>query len=176
MGKEGQKRIMPKIRHMGRQKPYKDASRIADILRKEISSAGMALIADDEAFRDRIRRWLEGSQHVLGSFAGSEPPLRYASATGEIRGASGSADNIVNLSAEIGDDGFFEFSLSETTSLSFKVKQKTKYGQPICLVITGRDDTVYPEVYQLSAFGRESLCSQRIELNAGDYALCVPTA
>jgi len=176
MRKEGQKRTMPKIRHTGRQKPYKETSRVADILRKEISFANMALIADDKAFRDRISRWLEGSQHVLGSFAGPEPPLRYVSATGEMRGASSSEDNIVNLSSEIGDDGFFEFSLAQTTSLSFKVKQKTKYGQPICLVITGRDDTVYPEVYQLSAFGRESLCSQIIELNAGDYALCVPTA
>ena len=156
-------------------KPVKYAARIADLLRERLDSMGDVLAAADVALQNKINQWLEGAQDVLQSF--SAPPLKYAAAGSATRGTGGAdgADNVIEIAAEIDEDGFFEFSLPEASSVRLTVSKNTEFGRPICLVLTGKNDTDFAEIYPLTALGRESLRSPKIELNAGDYALCIPT-
>jgi hypothetical protein len=146
---------------------YSPFSRAAEFLQGKIDELETGL-------KNKIAGWLDGAQNVLGSFEQSS--LRPAVAAAE---KSVSAEAAVMVTP--GEDGFFDFELTEAAELRFKIAKQTKYGQPVCLVVFGRGNTDFSAVYDLSGFDfggftSGDLTSGKIKLNAGEYTACVPTS
>ena len=130
----------------------------------------------DQALREKLSVWLEGSRNLLVDL--NQMTLRPA-AVGGTRGIENDEDT-VNLEAETtiaGDDaGFFAFELNKEARLSFSIKKETIYGQPVCLAIFGREGTDFSDAYPLTPFGKDHLRAKTPQaLPAGKYVLCVPT-
>jgi len=146
---------------------YLPFSRIAVFLQDKLSGLDMAL-------KNKVAEWLDGAQNVLGSFEQSS--LRPA-----MGGTEKSASAEATITVTAGEDGFFDFELPEPAELRFKIAKRTEYGQPVCLVILGRGNTDFTEIYDLSGFDfggftSGDLTSGKIKLNAGEYTACVPTS
>lgn len=142
---------------------------VADLLQDK-------LVALDAKIQEKVEAWLDGAQDLLGSLEQSS--FRTVLAT-DFRNANketlGFSEITIPLS--FNEDGFFEFELPQNCELTFTVKKETDYGQPICLVIFGRNSTVFSGAYALKAISErsENLISGKIPLQVGEYILCVPT-
>ncbi|MCL2578364.1 MAG: hypothetical protein FWE27_10040 [Defluviitaleaceae bacterium] len=145
---------------------FSPINRIIELLHDRIGELNTTL-------NNNVGKWLDGLRNVLGSFEQSS--LRPAMSGG----TRGTAAELA-VTVTVGEVGTFDFELSETVELVFKVARRTEYGQPVCLVVLGRGDTDFFQVYELSGFDfggltSEDLTSDRIKLSAGEYSICVPT-
>jgi hypothetical protein len=149
--------------------------------RKETALSSVAALLQDKLavldakIRANVEAWLDSAQNLLGSLEQSSFRPALAGAT---RGAGG-ADAELIIPAPVGD-GNFEFELSEKTDVIFRIPRKTEDGLPVCLVIAGRGGADFSAVYPLTGLelpgvASPLLDSPKITLEAGEYALCVPT-
>lgn len=141
---------------------------IADLLQDKLAAL-------DAKIQEKVEVWLDSAQNLLGSLGQSlfQPAL-----AGATRGVE-SVDTEKIIPVPTGN-GNFDFELSEKTDVIFRIPRKTEDGLPVCLVITGRGDTEFSEVFaltglELSGIVSPLLNSPKITLQAGEYTMCVPT-
>jgi hypothetical protein len=141
-------------------------SQIADLMQEKA-----ALLARD--IQLKINRWLDGAQHLLGSFAQAQ--LRAPALSSVTRGTGTSKDE--EIAVEVNENGYFAFSLSKEKTIRFTVEKVTDSGEPICLAIFGISNPEFAEIYPLESISRKAknLNTDNITLQPGDYTLCVPT-
>ena len=161
-----------------------DSKVISDSYKVELGKYLLSSVADivesklykfESVVKDRMQSWLTGSKELLNSFDtvvfGS---AQYALATrGETETA---APKIIELNTR---DCSCDFEIQERTKVIFKIPRITDEGEPVCLVIEGRNDTEFEEVYELSGLDlpgirSSTITSPTIELNQGEYTLYVP--
>ena len=153
-------------------------SRVNEILRRRIAEIGTALNVADATLQKKIVHWLDGAQSILGGAFEQQARLRPAMDSA-MRGSGGNAgkDARITMNISVENNGFFDFKLSEKSFLDFEVKKETEYGVPICIVVFGRNQTEYSVIYPLESPSpkAQNLMSDRIELGAGEYTICVLT-
>ena len=143
-------------------------SSVADIVESKLDKF-------ESAVKDKMLSWLAGSKDLLNSFDTVVfANAQYALAT---RGENETATpKIIELAAE---DCSCDFEIQERTKVIFKIPRIIEEGEPVCLVIEGRNDTEFAEVYELSGIDlpgirSSTITSPTIELNQGEYTLYVP--
>lgn len=131
------------------------------------------LAQTDRALREKLSGWLESSQNFMNDL--NQMTLRPATAVGT-RGFEEDEDTVNLDIPDEGDTGLFVFELKKETILSFSIKKETANGQPVCLIIFGREDTDFSQLYPLTPFGKDHLRAKTPQaLPEGKYVLCVPT-
>lgn len=131
-----------------------------------------SLLQTDRILQYKLSVWLESSQNFMNDL--NQMTLRPATAVGT-RGLEDEEDTVNLDIPDDGDSGFFEFELKKEAILSFSIKKETANGQPVCLMIFGREDTDFSQLYPLTPFGKDHLRAKTPQaLPTGKYVFCVP--
>ena len=153
-----------------------------DIVRVSLADRAAAILQEkfgdlETGLSEAVSRWLSGTMDLLGSLESIS--LRPALA-GAARGLHTEGMEIhLTQDANVAQ---FDFELIEKTPVVFRVSRETSHGVPLCLIIIGRDDTSYNEVYPLTdplakvtRSGKAAkLSSPIIHLEPGKYSIIVP--
>ena len=142
------------------------------LIEKAIQYFQELLSRADQTLQTKISAWLDSSQEFLNNLG--QISLKPATAIGT-RDIEDSYDIAILDIAIGGDAGFFAFELEQETKLNFSIEKEMANGQPVCLAIFGRDETVFSALYPLTPFGKDHLRAKiPAALAAGKYVLCVP--
>ncbi len=153
-----------------------------ELLRVSLAERAAAILQEkfgelETGLSEAVSRWLSGTMDLLGSL---EPISFRPAFAGATRGLH--ADEIEIDLTQNENDAQFDFELVEKTSVVFRVSEKTTEGTPLFIIIVGRDETSFSEVYPLNnplaAINRPGkvakLSSPTINLEPGKYSIIVP--
>lgn len=142
--------------------------KVADLLHAKMISLNSEL-------QEKVSAWIDGAQELLSSLA--QPTMQPVMVGAGARGTRGS--DTVEIPLTPSESGTFDFVIvNKETKVHFTALPRPEDGNPVCLVIIGRNNTDFFSVYELehplADLGIDDIDSPEITLDVGEYTLCVP--